>query len=217
MSNSLFSSMRISASGLSAERLRMDVIASNVANSNTTRTESGTAYRRKIAVFKENLDSELKPSGVKAVAIREDNSELKAKYDPTHPDANEEGYVLMPNVNILNEMADMIAASRSYEANVNTLNASKSMFMKALGSISSIFVFKIIICLVVTIQYNIFLLQCVNSPSASSDVTPLLRLEIMYSTTSSSLSVIIRSICLELSPLVTLFISILCIDIEIKV
>lgn len=132
MSNSLFSSMRISASGLSAERLRMDVIASNVANSNTTRTESGTAYRRKIAVFKENLDSELKPRGVKAVAIREDNSELKAKYDPTHPDANEEGYVLMPNVNILNEMADMIAASRSYEANVNTLNASKSMFMKAL-------------------------------------------------------------------------------------
>lgn len=132
MSNSLFSSMRISASGLSAERLRMDVIASNVANSNTTRTDSGTAYRRKIAVFKENLDSELKPKGVKAVAIREDNSELKAKYDPTHPDANEEGYVLMPNVNILNEMADMIAASRSYEANVNTLNASKSMFMKAL-------------------------------------------------------------------------------------
>lgn len=132
MSNSLFSSMRISASGLSAERLRMDVIASNVANSNTTRTESGTAYRRKIAVFKENLDSELKPRGVKAVAIREDSSELKAKYDPTHPDANEEGYVLMPNVNILNEMADMIAASRSYEANVNTLNASKSMFMKAL-------------------------------------------------------------------------------------
>lgn len=132
MSNSLFSSMRISASGLSAERLRMDVIASNVANSNTTRTESGTAYRRKIAVFKENLDSELKPRGVKAVAIREDNSELKAKYDPIHPDANEEGYVLMPNVNILNEMADMIAASRSYEANINTLNASKSMFMKAL-------------------------------------------------------------------------------------
>lgn len=132
MSNSLFSSMRISASGLSAERLRMDVIANNVANSNTTRTDSGTAYRRKIAVFKENLDSELKPKGVKAVAIREDNSELKAKYDPTHPDANEEGYVLMPNVNILNEMADMIAASRSYEANVNTLNASKSMFMKAL-------------------------------------------------------------------------------------
>lgn len=132
MSNFLFSSMRISASGLSAERLRMDVIASNVANSNTTRTDSGTAYRRKIAVFKENLDSELKPKGVKAVAIREDNSELKAKYDPTHPDANEEGYVLMPNVNILNEMADMIAASRSYEANVNTLNASKSMFMKAL-------------------------------------------------------------------------------------
>ncbi|WP_055071323.1 flagellar basal body rod protein FlgC [Clostridium massiliamazoniense] len=132
MSNSLFSSMRISASGLSAERLRMDIIANNVANSNTTRTDSGTAYRRKIAVFKENLDSELKPKGVKAVAIREDNSELKAKYDPTHPDANEEGYVLMPNVNILNEMADMIAASRSYEANVNTLNASKSMFMKAL-------------------------------------------------------------------------------------
>lgn len=132
MGNSLFSTMRISASGLSAERLRMDVIASNVANSNTTRTESGTAYRRKIALFKENLDNELQPKGVKAVGIIDDKTELKSKYDPSHPDANEEGYVMMPNVNVLNEMADMIAASRSYEANVNTLNASKSMFMKAL-------------------------------------------------------------------------------------
>lgn len=132
MGNSLFSTMRISASGLSAERLRMDVIASNVANSNTTRTESGTAYRRKIALFKENLDNELQPNGVKTVGIIDDKTELKSKYDPSHPDANEEGYVMMPNVNVLNEMADMIAASRSYEANVNTLNASKTMFMKAL-------------------------------------------------------------------------------------
>lgn len=130
--NSMFNAMRISASGLSAERLRMDVIASNVTNINTTRTENGGAYRRKIALFKENLDSELNPKGVKAIGIVEDKTPLKGKYDPAHPDANEEGYVMMPNVNLLNEMADMIAASRSYEANVNTLNASKSMFMKAL-------------------------------------------------------------------------------------
>lgn len=132
MGNSLFSSLRISASGLSAERLRMDVIANNVSNVNTTRTENGEPYRRKIALFQESLDSELNPKGVKAVKIVDDKSPLRAKYEPTHPDANEEGYVMMPNVNVLNEMADMISASRSYEANVNTLNASKSMFMKAL-------------------------------------------------------------------------------------
>lgn len=131
--NGLFSSMRISASGLSAERLRMDVVASNIANSSVTRTEDGTPYIRKIAVFKENLDSAMGLSGVRAVGVVDDKSDLRLKYDPSHPDANQEtGYVAMPNVNVLNEMADMIAASRSYEANVDTLNASKSMFMKAL-------------------------------------------------------------------------------------
>lgn len=136
-----FRGMRISASGLSAERLRMDTIASNIANATTTRGEDGKPYVRKIAVFQENLDRELnkqtnevedKLLGVKAVGVEEDRTPLRRVYDPSHPDADGEGYVTMPNVNILNEMADMIAATRSYEANVNAINAEKSMFSKAL-------------------------------------------------------------------------------------
>lgn len=128
----LFNTMRISASGLSAERLRMDTITSNITNAQTTRGEDGKPYVRKIAVFQENLDKESGLNGVKAVKIVEDESPLTEVYDPTNVDADENGYVTMPNVNILNEMADMIAASRSYEANVNTLDATKSMFMKTL-------------------------------------------------------------------------------------
>lgn len=127
-----FDSMRISASGLSAERLRMDTITSNMVNATTTRTEEGGAYVRKVAVFQEALDNKMKPYGVKAVGIVADKSPLRSVYDPSHPDANEEGYVEYPNVNVLNEMADMIAATRAYEANVDTLTANKSMFMKAL-------------------------------------------------------------------------------------
>jgi flagellar basal-body rod protein FlgC len=136
-----FNSLRISASGLSAERLRMDTISSNIANVSTTRGEDGQPYRRKVAVFQENLNTELDKRtgkmkdnmlGVKAVGIVEDQSELKRVYDPSHPDADEEGYVNMPNVNILNEMADMIAATRSYEANVTAMNSEKSMFLKTL-------------------------------------------------------------------------------------
>jgi flagellar basal-body rod protein FlgC len=135
-----FSSLRISASGLSAERLRMDTIASNIANATTTRGENGKPYVRKIAVFQENLkkatssaqDKKDEFLGVKAVEIAEDLSPLRRVYDPSHPDADEEGYVTMPNVNILNEMADMIAATRAYEANVTAMNAEKGMFSKAL-------------------------------------------------------------------------------------
>lgn len=129
---SMFNSMRISASGISAERLRMDTITSNMANATTTRGSDGKPYVRKIAVFQEALDNEKGLNGVKAVGIVDDKSPLRTVYDPSHPDSNEEGYVTMPNVNVLNEMADMISASRSYEANVDTLNASKSMFMKSL-------------------------------------------------------------------------------------
>ena len=129
---SSFDSMRISASGLSAERLRMDTITSNMANASTTRTEDGGPYVRKVAVFKEVLDAAGKMNGVQAVEIQDDKSALRTEYDPTNPDANEEGYVLYPNVNILNEMADMIASTRAYEANADTLDANKSMFMKAL-------------------------------------------------------------------------------------
>ncbi|WP_461615300.1 flagellar basal body rod protein FlgC [Clostridium sp. Marseille-QA1073] len=136
-----FRGMRISSSGLSAERLRMDTITGNIANASTTRGKDGKPYIRKIAVFEENLTNELnkqtgklveKHMGIKAVGVEEDKSELRKVYDPYHPDANEEGYVLMPNVNILNEMVDLIAASRSYEANITALNSQKAMLSKTL-------------------------------------------------------------------------------------
>ena len=129
---SLFNTMRISASGLSAERLRMDTITSNSTNVNTIRGKDGKPYVRKIAVFQENLDNAMGLNGVKAVGVVEDKSPLRKVYNPSHPDADNDGYVTMPNVNILNEMADMIASSRAYEANVDTLNATKNMFTKTL-------------------------------------------------------------------------------------
>ena len=129
---SVFSGMRISASGLSAERLRMDVISSNVANARTTRTEDGGAYVRKIASFQENYDEKLGMLGVKAVSIEEDKSPLRREYEPTNPDADAEGYVEYPNVDLLVEMSDLITASRAYESNIDTLNAQKDMISKAL-------------------------------------------------------------------------------------
>ena len=133
----LFSSLSISATGLSAERIRMDTISSNIANVNTTRTEEGGPYIRKVAVFKEAFDKEVgrdmqNLAGVEVAEIVNDSTPLKRIFDPTHPDADEEGFVLMPNVEILNEMADLIVATRSYEANVTALNASKGMYLKAL-------------------------------------------------------------------------------------
>lgn len=129
-----FSAMKISATGLAAERLRMDIISSNMANASTTRNEKGekSPYVRRIATFQEALDSKNQLAGVKAVGIEKDKSPLRREYNPNHPDADEDGYVSMPNVNVLNEMADMMVASRSYEANVDTLNALKNMFSKAL-------------------------------------------------------------------------------------
>ncbi len=139
-----FNSINISASGLTAERLRMDVMSKNIANVNTTKTASGTPYRRQVVVFQE---AEGKPSfsqylseaskgtmggGVKAAAIQEDKSPFKMVYEPGHPDADEEGYVRLPNVDIMTEMVNMITASRAYEANVTALNSTKSMAMKAL-------------------------------------------------------------------------------------
>ena len=129
---SVFSGMRISASGLSAERLRMDVISSNVANVKTTRTENGGAYVRKVASLQENFDQHLGMLGVKAVAIEEDKSPLRRVYEPNHPDADAEGYVEYPNVDLLVAMSDLISASRAYESNIDTLNAQKDMISKAL-------------------------------------------------------------------------------------
>lgn len=129
---SVFGGMRVSASGLTAERLRMDVISSNVANMNTTRTDEGGAYKRKVAVFKENYDKKLGMLGVKAVQIEEDDADMRLEYDPTHPDANEEGYVEYPNVDILVEKTDLMTATRAYEANADALTAQKNMISKAL-------------------------------------------------------------------------------------
>lgn len=141
---SFLNSIDISASGLTAQRLRLDVISQNIANVNTTRTENGGPYRRKAVIFEEKLESrpfaevlsESKKGqvkgGVRVSRIAEDNSPFTLNYNPEHPDANEEGYVAMPNVNIVSEMVNMISASRSYEANVTALNAMKSMSVKAL-------------------------------------------------------------------------------------
>ncbi len=136
----VFSSLRISASGLSAQRMRLDVIASNIANAETTRTENGGPYVRKVVSFKENLETVLsgegaskKLNGVKVSKISEDkSSEFTTVYDPSNPDADENGNVTYPNVNILNEMVDLIAASRAYEANVTVMESEKQMAMKAL-------------------------------------------------------------------------------------
>ncbi|QCX32355.1 flagellar basal body rod protein FlgC [Caloramator sp. E03] len=137
----IFSAFRISASGLSAERLRMDLVANNIANAETTRTSTGEPYRRKVVSFEENLSREInkktgryedKMNGVKVGKITDDQSPLKKVYDPSHPDADSNGYVTMPNVDILNEMVDLIASSRAYEANVTAINSEKQMALKAL-------------------------------------------------------------------------------------
>ena len=128
-----FKTMQISATGLSAERLRMDTITSNMANASTTRSADGSGpYVRRIAVFQEALDANKEMAGVKAVKIEKDNSPLRREYNPSHPDADENGYVTYSNVNTVTEMTDMIDASRAYEANITAFNAAKSMAMKGL-------------------------------------------------------------------------------------
>lgn len=138
-----FSALNISASGLSAESLRMDTVSSNIANVDTTRSNiAGQPYRRKIAVFQQNLDESMNSNtgemetnlkGVKAVGIKDDPSAFKQKYDPTNPDANAQGYVLMPNVNVLDEMADLMSSTRAYQANVSVMGAEKTMYSSALN------------------------------------------------------------------------------------
>lgn len=132
--------MDISASGMTAQRLRLDVISNNIANVNTTRTNEGGPFRRERVIFQERKDkkyfkdylNDYKPTGVKVVSIEKDTAPFRILYDPTHPDADLEGYVRLPNVNIVTEMVDMISAMRSYEANVTAINAAKSMMSKAL-------------------------------------------------------------------------------------
>ena len=143
----LFMGIDASASGLTAERLRMDVISNNIANANTTRTERGGAYHRRYVVFEprarepKSFEQTLMKAigltrqtseGVRAVAIEEDNQQGPMVYDPGHPDANADGYVENPNVNIVSEMVDMITAQRAYEANATSITAAKTMITKAL-------------------------------------------------------------------------------------
>lgn len=137
---SIFDSMRINSSGLSLERLKLDTISSNIANVNTTRTQEGGPYQKKTVVFEESLmqkTSDLagsinqKSFGVRATGI-EASDEIVIEYNPTHPDADEYGYVSKSNVNMADEMIEMMNTIRTYEANVTATNASKNMLSKAL-------------------------------------------------------------------------------------
>lgn len=146
----IMNALNISASGMTAQRLRLDIISQNIANVNTTRDENGEAYRRKTVTFAErgsdssnrfgrllmNTESgmtEARGNGVRVTSIVEDHvTAMKMVYDPSHPDANEEGYVTMPNVNTVTEMTNLIDATRSYEANVTAFNATKNMLLKGL-------------------------------------------------------------------------------------
>lgn len=163
MANGLFSSIRISASGMRGQRTRMDVVARNLANAETTRTKDGTPYRRQRAIFEQVLGEKTSAGGPRLgtdtrlartnpghisetvqpggrsesgistqVEVTPDSSDFRVVYDPGHPDADESGYVLMPNVNPISEMVDMISASRAYEANVSAVQTAKDMFNDAL-------------------------------------------------------------------------------------
>ena len=147
-------SLDVSASGLTAQRLRLDVIANNIANVNSTRGSDGGPYRRHAVVMSEKATqaptalarmslgplgagplgggSDSDSQGVLVSAIVPDPTPMRLEYNPGHPDANAEGYVLMPNVNIVTEMVDMVSATRAYEANVTAMNAAKSMAVRAL-------------------------------------------------------------------------------------
>ena len=135
---SLFSAMDISATGLASQRLRMNVIAENLANVNTTRTSAVGPYRRKEVIFAARKpplsfrDMLASPEGVGVIGIVEDFAAPKMVYNPQHPDANNEGYVAMPNIDIVTEMVNMIDAARVYEANTTAISVTKSMIQKAL-------------------------------------------------------------------------------------
>ena len=148
----MYSSIEVSASGLSAERLAMDVIANNLANVNTTRTPEGGAFKRQLVIFAQKqsetvpasmdpLNTESDPGmsrdGVQAVGIMNDPGPDRLVYDPTHPDADTAGYVHMPNIDVVKEMVDMIAASRAYQANVTAISESRNMGNAAMNLLKS--------------------------------------------------------------------------------
>jgi len=139
----LLTAMNISATGLAAQRTRMNIVSMNLSNMHTTRTASGEPYRRKIPIFtamplkesfgrrlQDNLDRDLEV--VEVTDITEDQSDFKTIFDPSNPDADKFGYVRLPNVNLMEEMVQMLTAKRSYEANIVAINAAKSMALKSL-------------------------------------------------------------------------------------
>jgi len=139
----LLKCMDIAASGMSAQRTRLNVISMNLANANTTKTDDGTPYRRKTSIFrtvpvKKSFEDELKGSldkhiyGVEVSKITQVPGDLKKIFDPSHPDANESGYLYLPNVNLVEEMVQMLNANRSYEANAAAIKTAKDMATKAL-------------------------------------------------------------------------------------
>lgn len=139
----MFDSINISSSGLTAEKTRIDIISKNIANAKVTRAAGRMPYKRQMVIFEEKKSSPFSEyltdaskkfinSGVKISSIVEDKTPFKLVYEPGHPDADENGYVKMPNVDLVKEMVDMISASRAYEANIASMNASKLMLMKAL-------------------------------------------------------------------------------------
>ena len=141
----MFDAFDINASGMTAQRFRMDTIAENIANVNTTRTEDGTPYRRKIVTFEEkqlnpafsevlNKATQFQGNGVKVAKVSEDyETDLIMEYDPSHPDADENGYVSYPNVNTVTEMTNLIDSSRAYEANTTAFDSMKKMVQAGLS------------------------------------------------------------------------------------
>lgn len=140
------SSFNICASGMTAQRLRLDVVSQNISNMETTRTDEGTPYRRKMVVFQEDkkdfrgvlrhaesrINSEKNPGGVIVTEIAADPTDFEMVYDPQHPDADENGYVAMPNIDLVKETTDAMAATHAYTANITAFNAIKLMAQKAL-------------------------------------------------------------------------------------
>lgn len=142
MTDSLFSSMQISASGMAAQRARMDVVAENIANAESTHTASGGPYRRRMVVFQAEPEKRTfgelfskqsdAPMGVEVADVVQDRAPFRQVFDPSHPDADSRGIVKYPNVNPVQEMVDLTSAGRSFESNVTVMEASKRMFLKTL-------------------------------------------------------------------------------------
>jgi flagellar basal-body rod protein FlgC len=128
----IFKGLETSVTGMAAQRIRIDISSSNLANVNSTRAENGQPYRRKVPVFQAVLDKESGIYQVRVAKVVPDPSPFKMRYDPKHPDAGPDGYVRLPNVDPLREMVDMMSAIRTYEANLTAFNTHKDMLIKSL-------------------------------------------------------------------------------------